>query len=47
MRAFAEVAVVSWRDTLAAAFPDRTFTVTLADEPDEYGPTATFWQDRS
>ena len=29
----------AWRAALADQFPDRAFEVTLATEPDEYGPT--------
>ena len=35
----AEVVARSWRESLARQFPDRTFEVGVAGEPDEYGPT--------
>jgi hypothetical protein len=31
------------RAALKASYPDRAFTVDYAHEPDEYGPTVTFW----
>jgi hypothetical protein len=34
----------SWRVALIHEFPDRTFEVTYATEPDEYGPTVSFHQ---
>ncbi len=35
----------SWAARLAIAFPGRTFIVTFATEPEEYGPTVSFNQD--
>jgi hypothetical protein len=34
-----------WTAALRAGYPHRTFVVEYADEPDEYGPTVTFWQE--
>ncbi len=34
----------SWQAGLAKSFPGRSFTVSLATEPDEYGPTVSFHQ---
>lgn len=35
----AQVVARSWRESLARQFPDRTFEVGVAGEPDEHGPT--------
>ncbi len=35
----AQVVASSWRGSLVRQFPDRTFEVGVAGEPDEYGPT--------
>lgn len=35
-----------WRARVQAAFPNRTFTFEYATEPDEYGPTVSFFQSR-
>lgn len=35
-----------WEGALRRAFPDRSFAFSYATEPDEYGPTITFWQVR-
>jgi hypothetical protein len=34
----------SWQVALAHGFPDRSFEITYATEPDEYGPTVSFYQ---
>jgi hypothetical protein len=35
-----------WAARVRAAFPDRTFEFAYATEPDDYGPTVTFFQRR-
>lgn len=36
---------VSWQAAVHQAFPASRFTFGYATEPDEYGPTITFWQE--
>lgn len=40
----ARVLMVCWKHALQEAFPDRQFEFSYATEPEEYGPTITFWQ---
>lgn len=40
----ASVLIRCWAAALREAFPDRDFEFSLATEPDDYGPTVTFWQ---
>ena len=35
---------LTWTCALADAFPNRTFTISYAVEPEAYGPTLTFWE---
>ncbi|MFK7600788.1 hypothetical protein ACI3L1_01115 [Deinococcus sp. SM5_A1] len=35
-----------WNAASAAQFPDRKFVILCETEPDDYGPTIYFWQDR-
>lgn len=37
------VLVICWRRALAEAFPDKRFTVEYATDPDDYGPTISFF----
>jgi hypothetical protein len=41
-----QVVRACWRCRLREAFPARSFVVDYATEPEEYGPTVTFWQGR-
>jgi hypothetical protein len=40
----ARVLLQCWRQTVEAQFPDRTFVFELTSEPEDYGPTLTFYQ---
>jgi len=40
----AQVLQVCWKHALMEAYPNRKFEFSYATEPDEYGPTITFWQ---
>jgi len=42
----AEILRRTWRAALSEQFPDRRFIFHYATEPDDYGPTIYFWQDR-
>lgn len=37
--------LASWRAAIHQAFPARRFAFDYATEPNEYGPTITFWQE--
>ena len=40
----AQVLLVCWKHALQEKYPEREFEFSYATEPDEYGPTITFWQ---
>ena len=40
----AQVLIVTWKHALQTAFPTKSFTFEYGTEPNEYGPTVTFYQ---
>jgi hypothetical protein len=41
----AQTLVVCWKHALQETFPDKKFAFSYATDPDEYGPTISFWQE--